>query len=98
MCTAAQRWLLVVFLGLVLPACQAERKPPVTTPAPPPAVSPAPVAQPASAASLPNDIKWVQRSAEYYAAMLETYRHATVRVEEQAATRKAGTWAVILDA
>lgn len=95
---AVQRWLLVVVLGLVLSACQAERKPPVTTPAPPPAVSPAPAAQPASAATLPNDIKWVQRSAEYHAAMLETYRHATVRVEQQAATRKAGTWAVILDA
>lgn len=98
MCTAAQRWLLVVFLGLVLSACQAERKPPVTTPAPPPAASTARAAQPAPAATLPNDIKWVQRSAEYHAAMLETYRHATVRVEQQAATRKAGTWAVILDA
>ena len=98
---AAQRWLLVVFLGFVLSACQAERQPPVTTPAPPPAASPAPAvpgAQPASAATPPNDIKWVQRSAEYYAAALQTYRDATVRVEQQAATRKAGTWAAILDA
>ena len=55
-------------------------------------------AQPASAATLPNDIKWVQRSAEYYAATLEAYRDATARVEQQASTRKAGTWAVILDA
>ena len=33
-----------------------------------------------------------------YAAALEAYRDATARVEQQAATRKAGTWAVILDA
>ena len=33
-----------------------------------------------------------------YAATLQAYRDATARVEQQAATRKAGTWAVILDA
>jgi 5'-nucleotidase (lipoprotein e(P4) family) len=98
---AAQRWLLVFFLGFVLSGCQAERKPPVTTPAPQPRASPAPAptaAQPTPAAALPNDIKWVQRSAEYYAAILQTYRAATARVEQQAATRTAGSWAVILDA
>ena len=98
MCMAVQRWLLVVFLGFALSGCQAERKSPVTTPAPPPAASPAPAARTASAVTLPNDIKWVQRSAEYYAATIKTYRDATARVEQQAATRKAGTWAVILDA
>ena len=95
----AQRWLLVVFLGFVLCGCQAERKPPVTTP--PPAASRASAETPAlpgSAAALPNDIKWAQRSAEYYAASFQTYRDATARIEQQAATRKAGTWAVILDA
>ena len=98
MCMAVQRWLLVVFLGFALSGCQAERKSSVTTPAPPPAASPAPAARTASAVTLPNDIKWVQRSAEDYAATIKTYRDATARVEQQAATRKAGTWAVILDA
>jgi 5'-nucleotidase (lipoprotein e(P4) family) len=40
----------------------------------------------------------VQRSAEYYAAIVDTYRSATARVEQQSASRKSGTWAVILDA
>jgi len=98
---ASQRWLLVLVLGFLLSGCQAERKPPVTTPATPRASSPAPApasTSAAQAAALPNDIKWVQRSAEYYAASLQVYRDATARIEQQAAARKAGTWAVILDA
>ena len=97
-----RRLLLVVsLLGLALSACQATRQAPVATPGAPPAVSPPPAAtraEPAPAAALPNDIKWVQRSAEYYAATLQTYRAATARVEKQAATRAVGTWVVILDA
>jgi 5'-nucleotidase (lipoprotein e(P4) family) len=97
---SAQRWLLVFVLGFVLSGCQAERKPPVTTPAPSPRTSPAPASATAAAtqAPLPNDIKWTQRSAEYYAATLQTYRAATTRVEQQAASRTPGSWAVILDA
>jgi acid phosphatase len=96
---AAQRWLLVFFLGFVLAGCQAERKPPVATPAPAPRTSPAPPPEAAAApAALPNDIKWVQRSAEYHAAVLQTYSAATARIEQQAASRTAGAWGVILDA
>jgi 5'-nucleotidase (lipoprotein e(P4) family) len=80
------------FSGLLLCAliagCQATRTAPVTTPAPPPTPT----------AALPDSIKWVQRSAEYYAAVIQVYRLATQRVEQQASSRAPGTWAVILDA
>jgi len=89
----AHRWL-VILLGLALSSCQASRQAPAATPA----ATPRPAPQPTPAAALPNDIKWVQRSAEYYAAILDTYRSATARVEQQAASRKSGTWAVVLDA
>jgi 5'-nucleotidase (lipoprotein e(P4) family) len=79
--------LVVALLALVLSACQASRPSPVSTPGAPPV-----------SASLPNDIKWVQRSAEYYASILDTYRAATARVEQQSASRQPGAWAVILDA
>jgi len=69
-------------------ACQATQTAPVTTPAPPPTRT----------AALPDSIKWVQRSAEYYAAVIQVYRQATQRVEQQASSRVPGTWAVILDA
>jgi 5'-nucleotidase (lipoprotein e(P4) family) len=93
---AARRLLVVSLLGLALAACQATRQAPVAAPASP---APAPTrVEPAPAAALPNDIKWVQRSAEYYASILETYRAAAARVEQQSASRKPGTWAVILDA
>jgi len=97
---SAQRWLLVVFLGFALSGCQATQQPPVATPAPAPRTSatPAPGTAAATPSILPNDIKWVQRSAEYFAASLQTYRAATARVEQQAANRTAGAWAVVLDA
>ena len=52
----------------------------------------------AKTATLTNDIRWVQRSAEYYAAIAQAYRGATARVEQQAGGRAAGSWAVVLDA
>lgn len=59
----------------------------------------APVAAPATpaAAAVPEAIRWVRDSAEYQAALHQVYRLATTRVE-QAATRPAGSWGVILDA
>jgi 5'-nucleotidase (lipoprotein e(P4) family) len=62
--------------------------------------SPAPPAspRPASADTLPDNLKWVQRSAEYYAAVVQTYRLATARAEQESATHTAGSWAVVLDA
>jgi 5'-nucleotidase (lipoprotein e(P4) family) len=84
---AGRQWLVVALLGLVLSACQTARPAPVATAGAPPAPP-----------ALPNDLEWVQRSAEYYAAILQTYRAATARIEQQSASRQPGTWAVILDA
>ena len=98
---ARQRWLPVVFLGFVLHRMSGRTQATVTAPAPPPAASPASPAravQPASAATVPNDIESGTALRRYLAATLEAYRDATARVEQQAATRKAGAWAVILDA
>ena len=47
---------------------------------------------------LPNDIRWVRSAAEHDAIFLQTYRAATAEVREEAARRRPGTWAVILDA
>jgi 5'-nucleotidase (lipoprotein e(P4) family) len=78
-----------LFLVCALSAgCHATQSAPVTTPSPPAAPS----------ATLPGSLVWVQRSAEYYAAVIQVYRLATVRVEQQASSRSPGTWAVVLDA
>ena len=47
---------------------------------------------------MPGNIRWVQRSAEYVAAVEQVYRVATARVESEARTHAGGTWAVVLDA
>ena len=78
-----------LFLVCALSAgCHAAPGAPVTTPSPPSARS----------ATLPDSLVWVQRSAEYYAAVIQVYRLATARVEQQASSRSPGTWAVVLDA
>jgi len=90
-----QRLLLVSALTVGVPACHSARSLAVPAPAPPPA----PAAQASAAVpALPNDIRWVQRSAEYHAAIIQAYRLATMRVEQQGATRASGSWAVVLDA
>lgn len=80
----------IVLLGFVLLAgCRSAA--PIAPPAAP--------AQPAPAASTtPDSIRWVRESAEYRAAVVQVYRLAAAHVEAEAQTRKAGTWAVILDA
>jgi 5'-nucleotidase (lipoprotein e(P4) family) len=74
----------------------APRPPATAAPAPPGAgatASPAPGPE-----ADPDTIRWVRDAAEYQAAVLQAYRAATARVEEAAASRAPGTWAVILDA
>ncbi|MEM7049439.1 MAG: HAD family acid phosphatase [Acidobacteriota bacterium] len=46
---------------------------------------------------LEDSVHWVRNSAEYRALVLQTFRLALERVEELAAGRDAGTWAVALD-
>ena len=59
--------------------------------------TPAATAPAAAAENLPDSLKWVQRSAEYHAASLQTFRAATSAVERHAAS-SGRPWAVILDA
>jgi 5'-nucleotidase (lipoprotein e(P4) family) len=80
--------ILVPILCALIAGCHATRPAPVTTPSAPAARQ----------AALPDSIGWVQRSAEYHASVIQVYRLATVRVEQQAASRTPGTWGVILDA
>ncbi len=68
-------------------SCRSTAAPPVQTP------------QPAAAApALPDSVRWVRDGAEYQAAVLQTYRAATTSAEIAARSRKAGSWAVVLDA
>ena len=63
--------------------------------------APAPVAQPdteSPGSPLGYEVLWVRDSAEYGAAVLQTYRLAAERVEELASGHEPDTWAVILDA
>lgn len=83
-----QRLLFLPVVCALSAACHATQTAPVTTP----------TAPASRAAALPDSIAWVQRSAEYYAAVIQAYRMATARVEQQASSRTPGSWAVILDA
>jgi hypothetical protein len=61
-------------------------------------VARAPVPAQVAAPQLPEAIRWVGGSAEYQAVLRQTYRLATVAVEQAAASRRPGSWAVVLDA
>jgi 5'-nucleotidase (lipoprotein e(P4) family) len=87
------RALLIVVLACSGATGCASSKRPATPP--PPAPSPA---QPAAAETLPDSLKWVQRSAEYHAAVIQTYRIATAAVERHASASGGRAWAVVLDA
>ena len=76
------------------PGCASTKR---TTPPPTPPASTAPAQSPV-AETLPDSLKWVQRSAEYHAAVLQTYRIATAAIERHASTSSGRAWAVILDA
>ena len=104
-----RRWF--VSIALFGMACGGARSaPPATAPPPgapppamarPPATAPSPTAPSVAAAPPARDpeaIRWVRDSAEYRAAVMQVYRQASARVEAEAATRQAGTWAVVLDA
>lgn len=46
----------------------------------------------------PEAIRWIRNSAEYHAAFYQAYGLATTKVEQAAVGKRAGSWAVILDA
>ena len=76
-------------LAVVLTSACSSNRPPAAPAAAPPA---------AAAAALPDSLKWVERSAEYHAAVLQAFRSATAAVERHASTAGGRVWAVILDA
>jgi 5'-nucleotidase (lipoprotein e(P4) family) len=86
------RWIPLVALSLTTASC-------ATSSAPPPAT---PGAQAATATAEPfratKSVRWMQDSAERRALSWQIFRAATAHVEEAAATRESGTWAVVADA
>jgi 5'-nucleotidase (lipoprotein e(P4) family) len=80
--------LFVLLVCVLTTGCGAGRHVPAASATPPGATGTA----------LPEAIRWVQRSAEYQAGIIQTYKAATARVEQQAPTHAAGSWAVVLDA
>ena len=85
-------WLLLA----ATTACRTVAQPPPRGPA-------ATLQSPAASAravspSVPEAIRWVRGAAEHRALFLQVYRAATVRVEQEAAGRAVGSWAVVLDA
>jgi 5'-nucleotidase (lipoprotein e(P4) family) len=84
--------LILTVLVVALAGCAARQAPPAATT---PSVA---ADNRARAAPYPESIKWVREAAEYRAALEQVYRFATAFVERAAASRQAGTWAVVLDA
>jgi len=93
--TSARR-RLAFLLVLALPAFAACRSAaPAAAPQPPAAP---PGAQAPSEKPLSNDIRWTRDSAEHQALFLQVYGAATAHVQQEAARRPSGGWAVVLDA
>src|ERR1044072_3164081 len=93
-----QPHLFSALLFAFLAACastQTTAPPPIVS-APPPSAAPATTAVP-TAPRLPDYIVWVRDSAEYRALSAQAYALAGRRIDELAAGRQPGTWAVSLD-
>jgi len=87
----------LLLLGLAAAGCRSGGAlPPPAPPAPP--MSPSVAAPVRDARPMPEAIRWARTSAEHRALYLQVYAMATAQVEREAATRAAGTWAVVLDA
>jgi 5'-nucleotidase (lipoprotein e(P4) family) len=99
--SAVTRTLPVLLLLSVIACRSAAPAAPPRAAAPPPAAVPgvAPAPAPAASASpdLPTALRWAQRSAEYRANFLQTYRAATTHVERAAAGRAPGSWGIVAD-
>ena len=64
-----------------------------------PSARPPEVADVAAAPTdLPFEIHWVRNSAEYVAALEQTYRFAAEVLERKIENKEPGTWAVAIDA
>ena len=97
------RALAVTLICAVASSCATNRAPAATPGAAPPAATAATPSStttpaPPSAEALPDSLRWVQRSAEYHALVLQTYRAATAAIERHVSTSDGRAWAVVLDA
>ena len=86
---------LAFLLVLALPTLVACRS--AAPAAPPQAPAPPSTAAPAGTPLSPA-LRWSRDSAEHRALFLQVYRAATAHVEQEAARRPNGGWAVVLDA
>ena len=68
------------------------------TPSRPPQAPSPPAAASPSEKPLSDAIRWTRDSAEHRALFLQVYHTATAHVEQEAARRPNGGWAVVLDA
>ena len=84
----SRRALIFILIGLAAGCRTAAPATPAVSPSSP-AITPA---------AEPDSIRWVRDSAEYRAAVVQTYRLATIHVEREASGRAAGSWAAVLDA
>jgi len=89
------RRLLAFLLVLALPAFAACRS---AAPAGAPQPASPPRAEVPSQKPLSNDLRWTRDSAEHRALFLQVYGAATAHVQQEAARRPGGGWAVVLDA
>ncbi len=88
------RRVMLLPIFILLAGCQSAMPPLPALDAPTPPPLPPGAGREADA----DNIRWVRDAAEYRAAVVQVYRSATAHVEAAAATRSAGSWAVILDA
>ena len=95
---AAGLVFVVASVGCRATAPVAPRQAPATPPATAAPVAVPATPRPAVQPGLPDSLRWVADAAEYHAVLLQAYRAATARVEQEAAARAPGTWAVVLDA
>jgi 5'-nucleotidase (lipoprotein e(P4) family) len=90
----------VALLVALLAACASTAppaSPPATTNIPPAAAATPATTAGAAADQLADDVRWVRDAAEYRALAAQAFALAGRRVDELAAGRQPGTWAVALD-
>lgn len=95
-----RRRLAIALVLFAAAACRTAGPPVSVGPpvAPGTPVAPVTAGTGAPARPVPEAIRWARSAAEHRALFLEVYAMATRRVEQEAAARPTGSWAVVLDA
>ena len=94
----APAWTFLPLLLLAAGCATAPAPAPAGAPATPPGAAATTTPGAVAPEELTDDVRWVLSSAEYRAAVWQAFDLATERVEELAAGRQPGTWAVSVDA